>query len=317
MKNLKKLALGTLSFSGAAVGFYSKNPFVKITSFAISLVSGYYLAKKLYNEEYEKLQKQQKEISDVLDETGLDPAKIENTSLLTTDNEETTPIAGIILKEIHNNSILSDEILEYNIDSYYNTLHIMQNVDKKRVIISIPLPPKTNKDSLSPQDIREYYKTVFDEFIEENKLDMKNFLNQIGVSVIKGKDNYTYYEEIIRKDNETFHDYINRIIGYQNESQQTGKAPKGLPMSDGDTFLRIEQYLNLEFPVFPEYSNKKGLDLILAIKLIKILSETAYIKSSKTGREIEFDLNHVQFHPTDDYGFILVRKGNEIITVGI
>ena len=193
----------------------------------------------------------------------------------------------------------------------------MQNVEKSRIIISIPLPSK-NKGSLSPQEIREHYKKVFDDFIAENKLDMKTFLNQIGVVVTKDKNEppYTYYDEIVRNEEEPFHEYLNRVITYQRESDN-GKKPKGLTIDEEETFLRIEQYLNLEFPVFPEHVNKKGLDLFSAVKLIKLLTETAYIKSASTNRDVKFDLNHVAFHPTDDYGTIFVVKGGDIENVDL
>ena len=316
MKKLSKnQTLGILTLLGGALGILGKNKVTKIAGFGTSIIAGGILLRNMYKEEYKKIEAQCQETEKVFEETGLDPEKIETVSLMTgAENGETPKFAKIILREIWRSSALEDEMLEYNYGAYLNTLHVMQNVEKNRIIISIPLPSK-NKGNLSPQDIREFYKELFDDFIDENNLEMKNFLNQIGVVVTKGKDGYTYYEELLRDEDESFQDYIKNVISYQKESEN-GKIPKGLAIEEGDKFLRIEQYLNLEFPVFPEHSNKKGLDLFSAVKLIKSLTETAYIKSG-SGREIAFDLNRVAFHPTDDYGTIFVIKGGNIKSIDL
>lgn len=318
MKKLSKnQTLGILTLLGGALGILGKDKATKIAGFGASIITGGILFSRMFKEEYKKVEDQCQETEKVFKETGLSPEKIETISLMSgsEENSGTPEFAKTILHEIWKSSALPDEMLEYHHGAYLNTLHIMQNVDKNRVIISIPLPSK-NKGNLGPQDIREFYKNLFDDFIAENKLDMKNFLNQIGVVVTKGDDEYTYYEELLREEEESFQDYIKRVISYQKDSEN-GKAPRGLILKEGDKFLRIEQYINLEFPVFPEHSNKKGLDLFSAVKLIKLLTETAYIKSGSTGREIAFDLNRIAFHPTDDYGTIFVAKGGSIESIDL
>lgn len=315
-KPSKNQTLGILTLLGGALGILGKDKATKIAGFGTSILAGGTLLYRMYKEESKNIEAQCQETEEVFEETGLDPEKIETVSLMTGAEDGKDPeFAKTILQEIWKSSALDDEMLEYSYGAYLNTLHVMQNVEKNRVIISIPLPSK-NKGSLSPQDIREFYKNLFDDFIAENKLDMKNFLNQIGVLVTKGDDDFTYYEELLREEEETFQDYIKRVISYQGDSEN-GKTPRGLTLKEGDKFLRIEQCLNLEFPVFPEHSNKKGLDLFSAVKLIKLLTETAYIKSGSTGREIAFDLNRIAFHPTDDYGTIFVIKGGSIVSVDL
>lgn len=315
MKISKNQTLGFLTFIGGVIGILGNNKATKIAGFGTGMIAGGILLKRMYKEESEKIESQCQETERVFNTTGLDPEKVETISLLTGTENGDPEFAKIILQEIWKSSALSDEMLEYNYDAYLNTLHIMQNVEKNRIIVSIPISSK-NK-SLSPKDIRNHFKQVFDEFISENNLDMENFLNSIGVVVTNDDSEppYTYYEELLREDNETFPEYINRVISYQKESE-SGKKPKGLTLKENDTFLRIEQYLNLEFPVFPAHSNKKGLDLFSAVKLIKLLTETTYIKST-TGREVAFDLNRVAFHPTDDYGTIYVIKGGSIETIDL
>lgn len=312
MKKLSKnQTLGAITLLGGALGILGKNGATKIVGLGTSLIAGGILLSRMYKEESKKIETQCQETEKIFDETGLDPEKVETVSLMAGAKDGETPeFAKTILQEVWKSSALDDEMLEYNYNAYLNTLHVMQNVEKNRIIISIPLPSK-NKGNLSPQDVREFYKELFDDFIAENKLDMKNFLNQFGVVVTKGDDDYIYYDELLRNEDESFQDYIKNVTSYQKESEN-GKIPRGLSLGEGDKFLRIEQYLNLEFPVFPAHSNRIGLDLFLAVKLIKILTETAYIKSGSTGREIKFDLNHVAFHPADDYGTIFVVKGGSI-----
>lgn len=316
MKISKNQTLGLLALLGGFVGILGKNKATKTVGFGTSIVAGGFLLKNMYKEEAKKIEEQCQETEEVFETTGLDPEKIETVSLLTGTEDGDPEFGRILLKEIWKSSALPDEMLEYNYGSYLSTLHVMQNVEKNRLIISIPLPQKT-KGALGPQEIRDHYKQVFDEFIAEHSLDMKTFLNQIGVVVTRDNSEppFTYYEEISRDEEETFHDYLGRVISYQKESEN-GKKPKGLTLQENDKFLRIEQYLNLEFPVFPEHSNKKGLDLFSAVGLIKILTETAYIKS-QTGREVAFDLDHVAFHPTDDYGTIFTVNGGNIKSVDL
>lgn len=317
MKISTNLILGSLTFFGGALAILGKTRTTRTVGIGVGVIAGSSLLSKMYREESKKIETQCQKTEEVFETTGLDPEKLETSALLTGTEEEIPVFAEIILREARNSLILSDESLEYDRDAYLNTLHVMQNVDKNRIIISIPLPPKT-KGNLGTKEIRDHYKQIFDDFIAENKLDMKNYLNQIGVVVTKDNSDqpYTYYEEILRDEDESFQEYITRVISYQRDSHP-GKAPKGLSIDDNDTFMRIEQYLNLEFPVFPVHSNKKGLDIFSATKLIKILTEPAYIKSAQTGREVVFDLNHVAFHPTDDYGEILVSKGGSIVSIEI
>lgn len=316
MKINKNQTLGILTLLGGAMGILGKSKATKIIGFGTSLISGGILLGSMYKEESKKIESQCHETEKVFERTGLDPEKIETSSLMAIRAEDGTPeFSKTILKEVWNSSSLPDEMFEYSCNAYLNTLHIMQNVEKNRIIISIPLPSKS-RGNLSPQDIRDFYKQIFDDFIDENSLDMKNFLNQIGVVVTEGDDKYTYYEELLRDEDESFHDYIGRVSSYQRDSEN-GKKPKGLTLKDNDTFLRIEQYLNLEFPVFPEQSSKRGLDLFSAVELIKTLTETAYIRSSSTGTEIKFDLNRIAFHPTDDYGTILLIKGGSIESIDL
>ena len=315
--NKKLLTLGALAISGFAAGILGKNKATKTVGFTVGTIAGSILIGEMSKEEYKKIEKQCQETEKVFETTGLDPKKVETSSLLTGTEDGNPEFARIILKEIWKSSALPDEMMEYNYGAYLNTLHVMQNVEKNRIIISIPLPPKT-KGGLGIQEIRDHFKQVFDEFIAENKLDMKNFLNQTGVVVTHDNNEppYIYFEEILRDEDENFHDYINRVISYQKDSE-SGRTPRGLALNPKDTFMRIEQYLNLEFPVFPEHSNKKGLDLFSAVSLIKNLTETAYIKSASNGREVAFDLNRVAFHPTDDYGTIFVVKDGEIKSVDL
>lgn len=317
---IKNSILTTLMIGGGLVGLdlFGKNtpkP-LKIAGVLTSLVAGGILVRRSFKSEYKKLEKQIEEVNETFEETGLNPEKVENTSLLTETAGGTPIFAEILLKEIWNNAVLPDEILEYNKSAYLSTLHIMQNTDKNRLIVSIPLPSKT-KNNLGPQEIREYYKQVFEDFIEEHNLDMKNYLNQIGVVVTIGNENppYTYYEEIVREDGEVFHEYNSRIQTYLRDSDN-GKAPRGLVIPKDEQFLRIEQYLNLEFPIFPKNSNRIGLDLFSAVKLIKMLLETTSIRSS-SGKDCDFTLDRIAFHPTDDYGTILVIDGGEMKTIDL
>lgn len=311
MKKIIDAILAAITLLGIFVGLLGKTKSVKRTGYILAAGSGSALLIRKGLKEYKEVEKQCQETEKVFEETGLDPNNITTPSLLT-GTEENPPIFGeILLKEIWNNSVFPNEMLEYCRESQLNTLHIMQNVDKNRIIVSIPIP-KYTKGNLSPQDIREYYKNIFEDFIDENNLEMKAFLNQIGVVVTQDCENppFTYFEEIVRNNDESFPVYIERVNALQKESEN-GKKPKDLVIQDGEKFLRIEQYFNLQFPVFPEFSNKRGLDLFLSVKLIKILTEEAYIPS-KTGREIKFDLNRIAFHPTDDYGTILVIKEGKV-----
>lgn len=311
MKISKNQTLGVLTLLGGLAGALGTNKVVKTLGFGAGILAGGILLRRMFKEEYKKIETQCEETEKVFEDTGLKPGTVETSSLLTGTEDATPEFGRIILQEIWKSSALPDDMLEYKYGAYLNTLHVMQNTEKNRIIISIPLPQKA-KGNLEPQEIRNHFKHVFEEFINENKLDMMPYLNQIGVVVTRDNSEppYTYYEEILRDEDEKFHDYLGRVISYQKESEN-GKAPRGLTIRDNDKFLRIDQYLNLEFPVFPEHSNKKGLNLFSAVKLINLLTETAYIKSV-SGREVTFDLNHVAFHPTDDYGTIYVIKGGDI-----
>lgn len=316
-KSTKNALLFATAATGVAMVVWGENKLVKIAGLLASAISVPTLGCRIWKQEKKKIEAECQETERVFETTGLDPEKIETASLLVGTEDEQPLFGKTILQEIWKSSVLPDDMLEYNRNAYLNTLHVLQNVEKNRVIISIPLPQRS-KGGLNPQDIRDYYKDIFDEFIENHGLDMKTILYQIGVVVTKGDENppYTYYSEIVKDSDESFHEYFNRINSYQKESEN-GKKPRGLTLDEKETFLRIEQYLNLEFPIFPEHSNRKGLDLFSAVELIKILTEPAYIRSSSNGREINFDLNRVIFHPTDDYGTIFVIKGGKVETVDL
>lgn len=306
MKRNKKI-LGLLTLAGSLVGLATKNKASKFIGSGLAVISGGILLYDLFKEEKTKIRKQIEETEKTLRDSGIDPEK---TEVLLSSFSETEFFPREILKGVYNNSTVPDESLKYNEKAYLSTLHVMKNVDKRRVIISIPLPPKSNK-SVGPVEIRSYFRTFFDEFISDNHLEMKNYLNVIGV-VVTSEDDITYYSEIIKEEDETFHDYFDRIMEYQKSSKQ----PEGLNLQDGEKFIRVETYLNLEFPIYKPNTGKVGLELISATKLINSLITDHPIKSI-SGKEFTFNLNRVLFHPTDDYGVFYEIEDGRIKTIEI
>ena len=205
-------------------------------------------------------------------------------------------------------------MLEYDADDILHTLHVLQNVEKNRIIISIPLPIKFDKKGIGSADMRQHFENIFEDFIEEKGIDMPMYTNQIGVHVGKSlEDGYTYYSEMEYEPDEKFNSYLKRINTIMNAwNRGDREAHAKWDIYDGTKTLRFEQYLTLEFPVFPSSSQKVGLTVLSAMTLLRRLTEIMTIYSSSTGREHEFEFNHIIFHPGDDYGTILQSNGGKI-----
>lgn len=318
MKISKNQTLGLLALLGGAVTVLSKSKSAKTVGLCTSIVSGGILLKRMCKEEYKTIKKECKETEEVFENSGINPAQTTKVSLMT-GNEETTPIFGnILLTELYKNSVFPDEMLEFDPNFASSTLHIMQNLDKNRVIVSIPLPRNFRKiGGLSPKNIRYHYQKIFEEFVKDYKIDQKVYLNQIGVVVIEGYDeesqsSYTDYFEIIRDEDEKFPEYIDRVYKVMNACENGHQdIISGVDLDEEEKIVRIEHYLNVELQVFPESSDRKGLDLLSAIDLLKRLTDVEYIMSdSRT--EIQFSLDRIVFHPSNDYGQILSIKDGKL-----
>ena len=318
MKKISKnQILGLATLSGGLLGILSKTKALKIVGFGVAGISAGVLLKDMFKEEKKKVELQCQETEKIIEDSGLDLTKVDETDLMASEGEEELVFGKILLREAYRSCVFSDDMLEYDSSDFLGTLHVMQNVEKNRIIISIPLPRRSKK-GLCPQDVREHFSDIYEEFIEEHNLDMQVFLNQIGVHVGLGDDGYTYYQELERDEDEKFQEYLERITRVIDAWENGDKAFHAKYKHHNDTeTIRFEQYLNLEFPVFPKTSNKKGLDLITAMSLLNVLTENMSIYANNTGREHSFMFNHIAFHPTDDYGTILQIKDKELVTVDL
>ena len=318
MEKSKKAVLGITTIAGLLGGVLIKSKVGKVISFGVAGVSAGILLKETYKEEKKEVEAECDETEKIIEESGLDIAKIDNIDLLA--NQDTEDINGedeVIFGKVllhHAYDVFSDDMLEYDADDILHTLHVLQNVEKNRIIISIPLPTKFDKKGIGAADMRQHFENIFEDFIEEKGIDMPMYTNQIGVHVGKSlEDGYTYYSEMEYEPDEKFNSYLKRINTIMNAwNRGDREAHAKWDIYDGTKTLRFEQYLTLEFPVFPSSSQKVGLTVLSAMTLLRRLTEIMTIYSSSTGREHEFEFNHIIFHPGDDYGTILQSNGGKI-----
>ena len=318
MEKSKKAVLGITTVAGLLGGILIKSKVGKVISFGVAGISAGILLKETYKEEKKEVEAECDETEKIIEESGLDIAKIDNIDLLA--NQDTEDINGedeVIFGKVllhHAYDVFSDDMLEYDADDILHTLHVLQNVEKNRIIISIPLPTKFDKKGIGSADMRQHFENIFEDFIEEKGIDMPMYTNQIGVHVGKSlEDGYTYYSEMEYEPDEKFNSYLKRINTIMNAwNRGDREAHAKWDIYDGTKTLRFEQYLTLEFPVFPSSSQKVGLTVLSAMTLLRRLTEIMIIYSSSTGREHEFEFNHIIFHPGDDYGTILQSNGGKI-----
>lgn len=318
MEKSKKAVLGITTVAGLLGGILIKSKVGKVISFGVAGISAGILLKETYKEEKKEVEAECDETEKIIEESGLDIAKIDNIDLLA--NQDTEDINGedeVIFGKVllhHAYDVFSDDMLEYDADDILHTLHVLQNVEKNRIIISIPLPTKFDKKGIGAADMRQHFENIFEDFIEEKSIDMPMYTNQIGVHVGKSlEDGYTYYSEMEYEPDEKFNSYLKRINTIMNAwNRGDREAHAKWDIYDGTQTLRFEQYLTLEFPVFPSSSQKVGLTVLSAMTLLRRLTEIMTIYSSSTGREHEFEFNHIIFHPGDDYGTILQSNGGKI-----
>lgn len=318
MEKSKKAVLGITTVAGLLGGILIKSKVGKVISFGVAGISAGILLKETYKEEKKEVEAECDETEKIIEESGLDIAKIDNIDLLA--NQDTEDINGedeVIFGKVllhHAYDVFSDDMLEYDADDILHTLHVLQNVEKNRIIISIPLPTKFDKKGIGAADMRQHFENIFEDFIEEKGIDMPMYTNQIGVHVGKSlEDGYTYYSEMEYEPDEKFNSYLKRINTIMNAwNRGDREAHAKWDIYDGTKTLRFEQYLTLEFPVFPSSSQKVGLTVLSAMTLLRRLTEIMTIYSSSTGREHEFEFNHIIFHPGDDYGTILQSNGGKI-----
>lgn len=318
MEKSKKAVLGITTIAGLLGGVLIKSKVGKVISFGVAGISAGILLKETYKEEKKEVEAECDETEKIIEESGLDIAKIDNIDLLA--NRDTEDINGedeVIFGKVllhHAYDVFSDDMLEYDADDILHTLHVLQNVEKNRIIISIPLPIKFDKKGIGSADMRQHFENIFEDFIEEKGIDMPMYTNQIGVHVGKSlEDGYTYYSEMEYEPDEKFNSYLKRINTIMNAwNRGDREAHAKWDIYDGTKTLRFEQYLTLEFPVFPSSSQKVGLTVLSAMTLLRRLTEIMTIYSSSTGREHEFEFNHIIFHPGDDYGTILQSNGGKI-----
>ena len=318
MEKSKKAVLGITTVAGLLGGVLIKSKVGKVISFGVAGISAGILLKETYKEEKKEVEAECDETEKIIEESGLDIAKIDNIDLLANQdtediNDEDEVIFGKVLLH-HAYDVFSDDMLEYDADDILHTLHVLQNVEKNRIIISIPLPTKFDKKGIGAADMRQHFENIFEDFIEEKGIDMMMYTNQIGVHVGKSlEDGYTYYSEMEYEPDEKFNSYLKRINTIMNAwNRGDREAHAKWDIYDGTKTLRFEQYLTLEFPVFPSSSQKVGLTVLSAMTLLRRLTEIMTIYSSSTGREHEFEFNHIIFHPGDDYGTILQSNGGKI-----
>ena len=318
MEKSKKAVLGITTVAGLLGGVLIKSKVGKVISFGVAGISAGILLKETYKEEKKEVEAECDETEKIIEESGLDIAKIDNIDLLA--NRDTEDINGedeVIFGKVllhHAYDVFSDDMLEYDADDILHTLHVLQNVEKNRIIISIPLPIKFDKKGIGSADMRQHFENIFEDFIEEKGIDMPMYTNQIGVHVGKSlEDGYIYYSEMEYEPDEKFNSYLKRINTIMNAwNRGDREAHAKWDIYDGTKTLRFEQYLTLEFPVFPSSSQKVGLTVLSAMTLLRRLTEIMTIYSSSTGREHEFEFNHIIFHPGDDYGTILQSNGGKI-----
>ena len=318
MEKSKKAVLGITTVAGLLGGILIKSKVGKVISFGVAGISAGILLKETYKEEKKEVEAECDETEKIIEESGLDIAKIDNIDLLA--NQDTEDINGedeVIFGKVllhHAYDVFSDDMLEYDADDILHTLHVLQNVEKNRIIISIPLPIKFDKKGIGSADMRQHFENIFEDFIEEKGIDMPMYTNQIGVHVGKRlEDGYIYYSEMEYEPDEKFNSYLKRINTIMNAwNRGDREAHAKWDIYDGTKTLRFEQYLTLEFPVFPSSSQKVGLTVLSAMTLLRRLTEIMTIYSSSTGREHEFEFNHIIFHPGDDYGTILQSNGGKI-----
>lgn len=318
MEKSKKAVLGITTVAGLLGGILIKSKVGKVISFGVAGISAGILLKETYKEEKKEVEAECDETEKIIEESGLDIAKIDNIDLLA--NQDTEDINGedeVIFGKVllhHAYDVFSDDMLEYDADDILHTLHVLQNEEKNRIIISIPLPTKFDKMGIGAADMRQHFENIFEDFIEEKGIDMMMYTNQIGVHVGKSlEDGYTYYSEMEYEPDEKFNSYLKRINTIMNAwNRGDREAHAKWDIYDGTKTLRFEQYLTLEFPVFPSSSQKVGLTVLSAMTLLRRLTEIMTIYSSSTGREHEFEFNHIIFHPGDDYGTILQSNGGKI-----
>ena len=318
MEKSKKAVLGITTVAGLLGGVLIKSKVGKVISFGVAGISAGIFLKETYKEEKKEVEAECDETEKIIEESGLDIAKIDNIDLLANQdtediNDEDEVIFGKVLLH-HAYDVFSDDMLEYDADDILHTLHVLQNVEKNRIIISIPLPIKFDKKGIGSADMRQHFENIFEDFIEEKGIDMPMYTNQIGVHVGKSlEDGYTYYSEMEYEPDEKFNSYLKRINTIMNAwNRGDREAHAKWDIYDGTKTLRFEQYLTLEFPVFPSSSQKVGLTVLSAMTLLRRLTEIMTIYSSSTGREHEFEFNHIIFHPGDDYGTILQSNGGKI-----
>lgn len=318
MEKSKKAVLGITTVAGLLGGVLIKSKVGKVISFGVAGISAGILLKETYKEEKKEVEAECDETEKIIEESGLDIAKIDNIDLLANQdtediNDEDEVIFGKVLLH-HAYDVFSDDMLEYDADDILHTLHVLQNVEKNRIIISIPLPIKFDKKGIGSADMRQHFENIFEDFIEEKGIDMPMYTNQIGVHVGKSlEDGYIYYSEMEYEPDEKFNSYLKRINTIMNAwNRGDREAHAKWDIYDGTKTLRFEQYLTLEFPVFPSSSQKVGLTVLSAMTLLRRLTEIMTIYSSSTGREHEFEFNHIIFHPGDDYGTILQSNGGKI-----
>ena len=318
MEKSKKAVLGITTVAGLLGGVLIKSKVGKVISFGVAGISAGILLKETYKEEKKEVEAECDETEKIIEESGLDIAKIDNIDLLANQdtediNDEDEVIFGKVLLH-HAYDVFSDDMLEYDADDILHTLHVLQNVEKNRIIISIPLPIKFDKKGIGSADMRQHFENIFEDFIEEKGIDMPMYTNQIGVHVGKSLEyGYTYYSEMEYEPDEKFNSYLKRINTIMNAwNRGDREAHAKWDIYDGTKTLRFEQYLTLEFPVFPSSSQKVGLTVLSAMTLLRRLTEIMTIYSSSTGREHEFEFNHIIFHPGDDYGTILQSNGGKI-----
>ena len=316
MENKKKWILGTLTLAGTLGGTFCKSKTTKAMCFGVAGISAGILLKNTFKGEKMRVEAQCAKTEKEIEESGLDVKKVDQDDLLIPNsnelNGEDEVIFGkVLIRQAYN--VFPDEMLEYDPEDILHTLHVLQNVEKNRIIISIPLPRQT-KLGLGPLDMRQHFEKIFKNFVEEYTLDMQLFTNQIGLHVGKSQENgYIYFTEMERESDENFNAYlkrINTIMTAWDKGNREAHQKWDIVEEENLTLktIRFEQHLVLEFPVFPESSQRTGLNLISTFSLLKRLTGAMTIPVTSTGREKEFEFNHIIFHPGDDYGMILQVK---------
>lgn len=335
MKNLEKNIYGLTAVSGMILGVLGKNKALKVTGFSLAAIGGGLLFRKIYKEERKKTDEECQKVEKVAEKTGVEIEEVLEPDLLAREGDEEVVFGEIILRSLYKNDKIEKEYLNPDpSEDFTKILHISQNVEKNRIKVGIFLPYRT-KYGLSARDVREYFDDLFKEFIDKHQLSMPRdektgypFSTQTGYVVGRDPDDGELYHtqiSYIEKDGEKekFDAYRRRVESVINKWNDKDKETreKYKYVNEFET-VRFEQYLELEFPVFPEIATdkegkrKRGLDLVLATELIVdfLMNVTHEIPCRNTGKEVDFEFDQIMFHPEDDYSIYLYMEDGKVVT---